>query len=292
MQDFHKYLAKTSTEDKWGLYVTTVGCSTVKEHQSYPINQDHPLSHTFTWNRGRVLKDYYLVFIIKGSGVLETAHLGSIEINEGDCFVLHSGVWHRYKPFENTGWEEYWVGFNGFYPRKLMKSDFFNKKSPVIHVGLSQELLLIFHALIKTIKNASPGYHQLISGLTLQILAIAYNASVYKEENKEDDFQYILKAKFLLQEKIGEKTSMTHISKKLAVSYSKFRKDFKYVTGVSPNQYHLEIRLTKAAELLEASNLSITEIAYQTGFETLFYFSRIFKKKYEMSPKDYRLRYS
>ncbi|MCH5716366.1 helix-turn-helix transcriptional regulator [Niabella hibiscisoli] len=122
-------------------------------------------------------------------------------------------------------------------------------------------------------------------------MAIAYNASVYKEENKEDDFQYISKAKFLLQEKIGEKTSMTQISKKLAVSYSKFRKDFKYITGVSPNQYHLEIRLTKAAELLEASNLSITEIAYQTGFETLFYFSRIFKKKYEMSPKEYRLRH-
>lgn len=81
---------------------------------------------------------------------------------------------------------------------------------------------------------------------------------------------------------------MTAIAKQLMVSYSKFRKDFKQVTGMSPNQYHLELRLGKASELLRASNLPVIEVADQTGFETLFYFSRIFKKKFNVSPREYR----
>ena len=57
---------------------------------------------------------------------------------------------------------------------------------------------------------------------------------------------------------------------------------------MSPNQYHLDLRLTKAKELLISTNLTINQIAGQTGFDSLFYFSRVFKKKNNMSPKGFR----
>ncbi|MBO9619911.1 MAG: helix-turn-helix domain-containing protein [Niabella sp.] len=288
MINFHKYLAKTAVEDSWGLYVTTVGYTKVREHQPYPITKDHPNTHRFTWNKGRILNDYYIVFISKGSGVFETAHQDASTVNEGSCFLLFPGTWHRYKPFSKIGWEEYWIGFNGFYPQHLMASDFFNKKNPVIHVGLNESLLIAFHGLIDTIKAAAPGYHQLIAGFALQIISLVYAASIYKTENINDALQYISKAKFLLQEALESDVCMTAIAKQLTVSYSKFRKDFKQVTGLSPNQYHLELRLGKAAELLRASNLPVIEVAEQTGFETLFYFSRIFKKKFQVAPRQYR----
>lgn len=155
-------------------------------------------------------------------------------------------------------------------------------------MGLNESLLMAFHDLIGTIKTAAPGYHQLIAGFALQIISQVYTASVYKKENINDALQYISKAKFLLQEALESDVSMTAIAKQLMVSYSKFRKDFKQVTGMSPNQYHLELRLGKASELLRASNLPVIEVADQTGFETLFYFSRIFKKKFNVSPREYR----
>ncbi len=288
MQNYHKYLARTIIEDEWGLYVTTVGYSKIREHQPYPASKGHPLTHSFTWNKGRILNDYYIVFISKGSGVFETAQQEASPVNEGCCFLLYPEIWHRYKPFTQPGWEEYWVGFNGYYPQQLMQTDFFNSKSPIVHIGFNEELLHTFHTLIDTVKKAAPGYHQLISGSALQILSLVYTASVYKKENISDSLQYISKAKFILQEALERDINMTQIAKQLAVSYSKFRKDFKKVTGLSPNQYHLELRLSKAAELLRASTLSVNEIADQTGFETLFYFSRIFKKKYARSPKSYR----
>ncbi len=289
MPDFHKYLAKTTIESNWGLYVTTVGYSTVKENQPYPLSKDHPNTHAFTWNKGRMLNDYYLVFITKGGGIFETEKHSAIVVQEGSCFFLYPGVWHRYKPDPNTGWEEFWMGFNGYYPKRLMKSGFFNKKNPIVHTGLNRDLLQAFQALLETVRKATPGYLQAISACALQILSLVYNAVVYKEENADDALQYISKAKFLLQEALDRDINMTQIAKLLTVSYSKFRKDFKQATGLSPNQYHLDLRLTKAKELLSATNIPIGEIADQTGFDTLFYFSRIFKKKYHLSPRNYRL---
>lgn len=288
MKNFHKYLAKTTVEDNWGLYVTTAGYTKIRENQPYPLSREHPRTHRFTWNKGRILNDYYIVFISQGSGVFETAHQAASTVHEGSCFLLFPGTWHRYKPFAKIGWEEYWIGFNGYYPQRLMKSGFFNRKNPVIHVGLNEELLTTFHNLIDTIRNGTPGYHQLIAGTVVQLLSLVYNASVYKKENTSGALQYISKAKFLLQEALESDISMTQVAQQLMVSYSKFRKDFKAVTGLSPNQYHLELRLGKACELLRATNLPVNEIADQTGFETLFYFSRIFKKKYNHSPKHYR----
>jgi transcriptional regulator GlxA family with amidase domain len=74
----------------------------------------------------------------------------------------------------------------------------------------------------------------------------------------------------------------------MPMGYSKFRKVFKQVTGLSPNQYYLNLRLNKAKALLVNTDLSIVEISNLTGFENLFYFSNYFKKKNGVSPILYR----
>ncbi|SDC68359.1 AraC family transcriptional regulator [Niabella drilacis] len=288
MQNFHKYLSRTDAEEKWGFYITTAGCSKTEGNQSYPINQDHPDTHNFTWNKGRILNDYYIVFISKGRGVFETADQQVYPIDAGACFLLFPGAWHRYKPSYKTGWEEYWMGFNGYYPRKLFKAGFFNKKKPVVYTGLNEELLAAFQQLLTKIQNGLPGYHMQITGTALSILSLIYNSTLFGKENSDDELAYISKAKFILLDAIEETVSMPALAKQLAVSYSKFRKDFKQVTGQPPNQYHLEIRLKRAAELLCTTHLTINDIADQTGFATVFYFSRSFKKVYKISPKTYR----
>ena len=63
---------------------------------------------------------------------------------------------------------------------------------------------------------------------------------------------------------------------------------FRKVTGYSPIDYLLHVRLAKAAELLLKSELSIFEIASECGFTDSNYFSRQFRKYYNSSPRDYR----
>ena len=58
--------------------------------------------------------------------------------------------------------------------------------------------------------------------------------------------------------------------------------------GIPPIHYLLNTRIRKAKELLEDSELSISEIARRVGFQSLHYFSRYFAKREHMSPNQYR----
>lgn len=289
MQNYRKYLNITNSEKEWGFYVNTVGSAKVRPNKNYPNNRDHPMNHSFTWDKGRILDGYYLVFITKGEGVLESAKTKAYKIKAGTCFFLFPGVWHRYRPDPEFGWEEYWVGFNGTYPDELMRNKIFVSESPFIEVGLNDELLQLFHRLIKAVAFGDVGYRQIITGITLQILGLVNAIAKYRATESGNQFKLIAKAKFLLQESIETPVNLEEMAKELPMGYSKFRKTFKGVTGVSPNQYHLSLRLDKAKELLTSTNLTINEIAFQTGFSSIFYFSRLFKKKNGSAPKGYRL---
>jgi len=74
----------------------------------------------------------------------------------------------------------------------------------------------------------------------------------------------------------------------LGVSYSWFRKTFAAHTGLSPHQYLLEFRIVCARNLLTGTELSVKEIATQTGFEDEHYFSRLFRQKLNCAPRQWR----
>jgi AraC-like DNA-binding protein len=288
MKNFCKYFNISTTEENWGLYVNTVGYDRVVPHHHYPKNEEHPQNHCFNWNQGRILSEYQLIFISKGEGVFESEFTKPTTVSEGTCFFLYPGVWHRYKPNLNSGWEEYWIGFNGSYPNQLMKKDFFNVEMPFTNVGLYKDLLQLWHNLINTVETSSSGFPQVIAGITLQILGVINGISMNKMQENDPMGKMITKAKFLLEESLEKPVDMAMLARELPMGYSAFRKAFKKLTGESPNQYHLNLRLNKAKELLTTTSLNINEVADQTGFDSVFYFSKLFKKRNGKSPKFYR----
>lgn len=67
-----------------------------------------------------------------------------------------------------------------------------------------------------------------------------------------------------------------------------FLRHFKQAFGTTPHQYLTDIRINKAGELLEATDLPVTAICQQVGFESLASFSTLFKKRFGASPSFYR----
>lgn len=63
---------------------------------------------------------------------------------------------------------------------------------------------------------------------------------------------------------------------------------FKEVMSVVSRHYRLNLKIGKAIQMLGETSLSISEIAYKTGFESLFYFSRMFRKKMDLAPSEFR----
>ena len=87
-----------------------------------------------------------------------------------------------------------------------------------------------------------------------------------------------------------EETNMNidELARIMEFGRSSFYRKVNTLTGMTPNNYIRRIRMEKSKELLEETNLTISEVAYKTGFNTAFYFSKCFKDYYGMSPSHYR----
>lgn len=92
----------------------------------------------------------------------------------------------------------------------------------------------------------------------------------------------------LLEKRYREHWTISRISRIAAMAPSTLLPVFKKVTGYSPIDYLLHVRLAKAAEMLLKSQSTVSEIAQDCGFADSNYFSRQFKKVYSLSPREYR----
>ncbi|MDM1555671.1 MULTISPECIES: AraC family transcriptional regulator [Chryseobacterium] len=92
-----------------------------------------------------------------------------------------------------------------------------------------------------------------------------------------------------IKRNLHQKLSIETIAKLAYVSKSNFFKMFKDELGTSPNDFILQERISKAKELLATQN-SIKETAYQTGFSDTNYFTRVFKQLEGVTPKSYQNR--
>ncbi len=76
-------------------------------------------------------------------------------------------------------------------------------------------------------------------------------------------------------------------SRYLGYSKSKFYRKIVAVTGQSPNSYIKEYRLNKSLNLLEKGNMNISEVAFETGFNSPAYFSKCFQESFGILPSQY-----
>lgn len=109
---------------------------------------------------------------------------------------------------------------------------------------------------------------------------------------KPEDQQFITRTIQLIEDNLEKETlDAAFLEKELGMSKAYFYKRIKLLSDMTPGELIKHFRLKKASTLLQSSDLSVSEIFYQSGFSTESYFFREFKKKYELSPGEYRLKF-
>ena len=74
------------------------------------------------------------------------------------------------------------------------------------------------------------------------------------------------------------------ISKEVGVSRVQLFRKLKNLAGLSPADFIKDLRMKKAAQLLRTQNVKVAEVAYEVGFQDVEYFSKCFKKAYNINP--------
>lgn len=85
---------------------------------------------------------------------------------------------------------------------------------------------------------------------------------------------------------------LNYISRKSGLTPAKLQEGFKALFGRTVSNFIKNVRVELAERLIKTSDLSISEIVYTIGFSSRSYFSKIFKEKYNCSPKEYQDRNS
>ncbi len=285
---FYKYLAVSNEDKKWGIYLGGAGYTNVSPKIEYPLT-NHPTHHYFHHSKGRRLSEYQLLYITKGEGIFESEISGSSKVKAGDLFVLFPDIWHRFSPYKTTGWNEFWIEFNGKLINHFKEEKFLDPNKPIFSLGIDSGLVENFIQVIDLVQEEKLGLQYIASGFIFQILGQIFTLNKFHSLENLTLENQIRQAKLNILEKFDKQIFPKEIANDLGMSYSLFRKEFKKVTGFSPVQYQIQIRINKAKFLLSTTILSVKQIAFQFGFESSNYFSRIFKQKVGMTPAEYRL---
>lgn len=283
---FTKYIHAGAQDKEWGLYLTVAGYAQIPPTSVYPPNV-HPSGYFFTWEKGRVLQEYQINYITEGSGIFETS-TDQFQVVPGSMLILRPGMWHRYKPDPNTGWNEHYIGFNGDFCSHLFNEAFFQSGKPVLYVGFQENLLKLFLEIIQLVKDEKTGHQQVAAANTILILSKILSVVRNQEFAGKSIERTIRKACLYFRENLNTNVNIEGLANELNVGYSYFRQMFRKYTGIPPTQYHLSLRIQKAKDLLVSTDQSFKEIAIDLGFESYFYFSRIFKDKTGKSPMEFR----
>lgn len=101
---------------------------------------------------------------------------------------------------------------------------------------------------------------------------------------------FLNKAIKIIEEHImDEDFKIDEFAAEMNLSKTILHRKFKLMIGETPNVFIRNIRLRKAANMLKTTNLSISEIAYMTGFSQAHYFIKCFKELYQDTPKSFRI---
>jgi AraC-like DNA-binding protein len=285
-KEFFRYLPVSEREKQWGLYVTAGGFNAIAPGDSYP-RPGHPRGYAFSTDQGRSLKEYQALYITRGEGEFESKPSGPKKVAAGSVILLFPGVWHRYRPTADIGWDEYWISYNGASAERLVAGGFLSPESAVLKTGLDHTLLHAYLTLLDRLRSEPVGFQQLLAASAMEILAAALGAE-RGQGTGSHMHELVCQAKSLLETQVEAIPSMRKLARSLGLSTTHFHRVFRQHTGLSPYQYHLQLRIERAKQMLHGTNLAIKDIAGALAFESPFHFSNVFRRKTGLSPSKWR----
>jgi len=125
-------------------------------------------------------------------------------------------------------------------------------------------------------------------GIILQFISRFLGSRNFKKPNADPIPSKIVESMHFIQLNLMEDLSVGYLAKRANLNQDYFSRLFLQATGERPLEYIHSKRIERAQYLIATTNLSFSEIAYQTGFDNVHHFSRIFKNITSVTPGKYK----
>lgn len=250
--------------------------------------------------------DTEIIYIKKGRGLI-TVDLIEYPVSAGSILFIYPGQVHSIEQSDGSSMEY----INIIFKLEMLLSkqtDICNRQFFVplldgtLHLSTHftpgmpyyDEIAGCINAADRVCQTRPPAYEMVVKGQLYLVFQILFAYCCEKQSSRRNQ-KSLEKMKFIvkyIENNYMNRISIEEVSQVMGLSQSHFMKFFKNTMGTTFTDYLNDYRLTMASRLLISSEASILAIATEVGFDNLSYFNRLFKKRFYITPREYRKRYA
>ena len=256
----------------------------------YGWEQCAPL-HSF----GPYVRNHYLFhYVVSGRGHLDATDASGMrrdyDLGPDQGFLICPGQISTYVADRNQPWKYVWLEFDGLRVSEVVESAGLDLSQPVYRPQSSAQGQRVRDIMLYMAdhSDASPLY---LTGLLFLFLDLLIQTSSTRRALhgvQLKDF-YIQEAINYMERNYQRELSVEELADVCKLNRSYFSKLFKDSMGCPPQEFLIRLRLAHAADLMKGTRKSIGDIAARCGYPNQLHFSRAFKKRYGISPREWRL---
>ena len=243
---------------------------------------------------GPYARNHYLFhYVISGTGTLlsndSSGNTRTFQIKSGQGFMIFAKQINTYFADETHPWEYAWVEFDGLRVKEALELAGLTMDAPIYRSNAKDLSLELKNEMLYIAQHSGQSPFHLIGHLYLFLDYLTRSSSSRKmlQGGKIRDF-YIREAMSFIEQHFQNDITIEDIAAFCNLNRSYFGKIFRDAVGKSPQEFLISYRMTKAAELLKLTGLSIGDIGNAVGYPSQLHFSRAFKKTYGISPRQWR----
>ena len=247
-------------------------------------------AHSF----GPAARNHYLFhYVLSGTGKLMADDSKGVtreyQIRSGQGFMIFPRQINTYIADRNLPWEYVWIEFDGMRARELIETAGLTPDHPVYHASYKDLRENMMEEMIYIAGHGGESPFHLMGHLYLFIDYLPRSASSTNigSSGRVRDF-YIKEALNYIEQNFQNDITVEGIATFCGLNRTYFGRIFKETVGKSPQQFLLNYRMAKAAELLKLTTLSVRDVGNAVGYPNQLHFSRAFKNVYGESPREWR----
>ena len=260
-----------------------------KDHLDINIDFFGREACTPNYSFGPSVRDNYVIhYIMSGKGILYIDDF-PLNLSEGNVFILPKNVVTYYEADAIEPWDYVWIGLSGtktesFLKRSSLMEDFqLNQVEGSNFINSFQELTNL------SSDSFDSNMDLLMSSEVFKMLY--YLAKEFPSRQLIPPTQqeiYFNQATRYMLNHFSKTISIKDVYTHLNLSRSYFHHIFSELSGISPQEFLINLRMKKAGDLLIKSDNNMTTIALSVGYRDALTFSKAFKKFYELSPTTFK----
>jgi len=229
---------------------------------------------------GPAAREYFLIhYILSGKGYFERGGV-RYDLGSGSFFLIRPDELTYYQADDTDPWHYVWVGFIGGQINTLLENTPLQNDQAV---AAAPYLNRIFGEIRSEIERQQAPELFLCARL-YECFALLQGSRAARSDNAG----YVRRAVDYMKANYARPISIGGIAGLIGIDRRYFARIFAAATGQTPKQYLMNLRLERAAYYLGIRNYSVSDAARSVGYEDVFNFSKMFKRRFGLAPQHYR----